>query len=81
MLTIRVLGPGCPRCNELEKMCFNVLAQYNIDADMQKISDIKKIAEFGVLSTPALIINGKTYCSGKIPTKSTLIHWIMENNK
>jgi len=81
MVTIRVLGAGCPVCNELEKMCFNVLAEYDIDADMQKISDIKKIAESGVISTPALIINGKVYCTGKIPTKSTLLHWIQENNK
>jgi len=81
MVTIRVLGAGCPGCNELKKMCFNVLAEYDIDADMQKISDIKKIAEFGVISTPALIINGKVYCTGKIPTKLTLLHWIQENNK
>jgi len=81
MVTIRVLGTGCPGCNELEQMCFNVLGQYNIDADMQKITDIKKIAEFGVMSTPALIINGKTYCTGKIPTKQTLTHWIMGSNK
>jgi len=55
MVTIRVLGAGCARCNELEKMCFNVLAEHNIDADMQKISDVKKIAEYGVVSTPALM--------------------------
>ena len=81
MVTIRVLGAGCTRCNELEKLCFNVLAGHNIDADMQKISDVKKIAEYGVVSTPALIINGKVYCSGRIPTKATLLHWITENNK
>lgn len=79
MLTIRVLGPGCPRCNELERMCFNYLASENIDADVQKITDLKKIAEFGIMQTPALVINGKVYCSGKLPTKSTLAHWINEN--
>jgi small redox-active disulfide protein 2 len=81
MVTIRVLGPGCARCNELEKMCFNVAAENSIDADIQKISDMKKIAELGIISTPALIINGKTYCSGKIPTKSTLLHWLKDNSE
>jgi len=80
MVTIRVLGACCSRCEELEKMCFNVLAENNIDADIQKISDMKIIAGYGVMSTPGLVINDKVYCSGKLPTKSTLIHWIMENN-
>ncbi|MBM4158322.1 MAG: thioredoxin family protein [Ignavibacteria bacterium] len=79
MLTIRVLGTGCPSCNELEKMCINILAENNIDADFQKITDINKITEYGVLRTPALIINGKIYTSGKIPTKSALRHWIYDN--
>ena len=79
MVTIRVLGLGCARCNELEKICFNVLAENNIDADIQKISDMKTIAGYGVMSTPGLVINGKVYCSGKLPTKSTLLHWIMDN--
>ena len=79
MLTIRVLGPGCPRCEELEKMCINYLAVENIDADLQKITDIKKIAEYGIMQTPALVINSKVYCSGKLPNKSTLAHWINEN--
>jgi protease-4 len=45
MITIRVLGMGCPGCNELEKMCINFLAEENIDADFQKITDIKQFAE------------------------------------
>ncbi|HEY5122942.1 MAG TPA: thioredoxin family protein [Ignavibacteria bacterium] len=79
MVTIRILGPGCVRCNDLEKLCMNVLAENNIDADIQKISDMKIIAGYGVMSTPGLVINDKVYCSGKLPTKSTLLHWIMDN--
>jgi small redox-active disulfide protein 2 len=81
MLTIKVLGPGCCRCNDLEKMCINVLAENDIDADLQKITDMKEIAKLGVMSTPALIINDKVMVNGKLPTKSTLLHWIKENNK
>ena len=79
MLTIKVLGTGCCRCNDLEKMCFDVLAENNIDADLQKVTDIKEIARLGVMNTPALIINDKLMVSGKLPTKPTLLHWIMEN--
>jgi small redox-active disulfide protein 2 len=79
MLTIRVYGPGCDRCRELEKMCFNVCAENDIDADIQKISDTAKIASLGIMATPALIINEKLYVSGKLPTKNTLAHWIKEN--
>ncbi len=60
-------------------MCINFLAEENIDADFQKITDMKKFAEFGVMQTPALVINGKVYCKGKLPTKTTLAHWIKQN--
>jgi len=56
----------------------NVLAENDIDADIQKITDIKEIAKLGIISTPALIINDKVMVSGKLPTKSTLLHWIKE---
>ncbi len=78
MLTIRVLGMGCPSCNELDKMVINYLAEENIDADYQKITDMKQFAAFGVIQTPALVINGKVYCKGKLPTKTTLAHWIKQ---
>jgi len=79
MLTIKVIGPGCERCKELERLCFNVCAENDIDADIQKISDMVKIASLGIMATPALIINDKLYVSGKLPTKHTLVHWIKEN--
>ncbi len=79
MLRIKVIGPGCPRCKELEQMCFNVCAENEIDADIQKMTDINEIASMGIMATPALIINDKLYLKGKLPTKSTLLHWIKDN--
>lgn len=79
MLTIRVLGTGCPRCEELYKMCLNILAEKNIDADLQKITDLNSISDYGVFHTPALVINGDVMVSGKLPTKSTLTNWIRMN--
>jgi small redox-active disulfide protein 2 len=81
MNIIKIFGTGCPRCNELEKMCFNILAENNIDADLQKVTDIKEIALSGVISTPALMINDKIVLSGMLPTKESLLKIISDNIK
>jgi small redox-active disulfide protein 2 len=79
MNTIKIFGTGCPSCNQLEKLCFNILAENNIDADLQKVTDIKEIALAGVMSTPALMINGKIVLSGKVPSKEMLLKIITDN--
>lgn len=81
MLEIKVLGTGCARCKELEKMCLNVAAENNINADIQKITDIKDIMSYGIMQTPGLVINGVVKLSGKLPTASTLLNWMKENDK
>lgn len=81
MVKVRILGTGCPKCNELERMCFNLAAEYNIDADIQKITNPNEILSYGVIHTPALIINGELKISGKLPTKITLLHWLKDSNK
>ncbi len=77
-MEIRILGAGCPRCDEVEKRVIDVLAEMNFAADVQKITDLKKITEYKVFITPALVINGKVKCSGKIPAKSEIKKWIEE---
>ena len=81
MLEIKVLGTGCARCKELEKMCLNVAAENNINADIQKVTDIKDIMSYGIMQTPGLVINGVVKLSGKLPTASTLLNWMKENDK
>jgi len=81
MLIIKVIGPGYSRCKDLEKMCFNVCAENDIDADIQKITDINQIASMGIIATPALFINDKLCIKGNLPTKSKLLNWIKENLK
>ncbi|HWQ82854.1 MAG TPA: thioredoxin family protein [Ignavibacteria bacterium] len=78
MVEVKVLGSGCARCKELEKMCFNVAVDNNIDADIQKISDLKEIMSYGIMQTPGLVINGKVKLAGKLPTAPTLLHWMQE---
>lgn len=66
-MEIKVLGPGCPKCGEVEKRVINALAELNVAADVEKITDIKKMMSFGILATPGLVINGKVKSTGRIP--------------
>jgi len=75
-MQIRILGPGCPRCHEVEKRTINALAELDVAADVQKVTDIKKISEYKIFATPGFIINGKIKCSGRIPTKDEIKSWI-----
>lgn len=80
-MQIKVLGPGCPRCQEVYKRTNEVLAELNIAAVLEKVTDIKKIMKYKILATPGLIVNGKIKCTGKIPAKSQIKQWIEEENK
>ncbi|NMC41134.1 MAG: thioredoxin family protein [Bacteroidales bacterium] len=79
MPDIKILGPGCPNCIRLEKMCREVVAENNLDATIEKVSNIDEFWKYGVMLTPALIVNGKLLVQGKLPTRHTLVHWLMEN--
>lgn len=78
MLDIKVLGPGCANCMKLENLVKEVIQGKNIPAKIEKITDPVKFADYGVMITPGLVVNGKVLSYGKIPTKSTLEHWLKE---
>ncbi len=67
-MEIKVLGPGCMNCKTLEKRVINAAAELDITADIQKVEDIADIMKFGVMSTPALVIDGKVVVSGRVPS-------------
>lgn len=77
MLNIKVLGSGCANCVNLEKLCKEVITENNMDAEIEKVTDHKDIMSYGIMSTPGLVVNGKVVHSGKLPSKSTLTHWLM----
>ena len=79
MNIIKVYGSGCSNCKKLEQMCYNALQELQIDASVEKVTDLQEIMKTGILSTPGLEINGKMISSGKLPTQSTLAHWIQDN--
>lgn len=71
-MEIKILGPGCPRCDEVEKRTINALAELNVAADVQKVKDLKEISSFGIFTTPGLVINGKVKVQGRIPSLSEI---------
>ena len=77
-MEIRILGTGCPRCNEVEKRTMNALSELNVAADVQKVKDINEIAKYGVLGTPGLVINGKIKSSGRIPSLEEIKTWVQQ---
>ena len=76
MLDIKVLGTGCANCIKLENFVKEVVAENNLPANLEKITDNTKFMDYGVMLTPGLVVNGKVLVMGKIPTKSTLEHWL-----
>ncbi len=68
MLEIKVAGPGCRNCQELEARVKQALAELQAEATVMKITDFRDIAAAGVLTTPGLIVNGKLLLQGKLPS-------------
>ena len=76
MLDIKVLGPGCPRCHTTEKNVKEAVAEAGIDARVDKVTDLKEIAKYGVFGTPAVVVDGEVKSVGKIPEKGEIRSWI-----
>ncbi|MCK5322947.1 MAG: TM0996/MTH895 family glutaredoxin-like protein [Desulfobulbaceae bacterium] len=64
-MKIQVVGPGCPKCVKLAENVKTAIKELEIDADVEKVSDMLKIMEQGIMLTPGLVIDGKTASSGK----------------
>lgn len=77
-MKIEIFGPGCPRCRQLEKAVKDAVSELKILADVEKISDITKIVDAGLMHTPGLRINGKMKSSGRIPNPEEIKKWISE---
>ncbi len=75
-LGIKVLGQGCANCRALSQRVMEVLAELKLAADFEHVTDIKEIARYGILQTPALLINGNIMSKGLVPNRSQLIEWI-----
>jgi small redox-active disulfide protein 2 len=77
-LNITVLGIGCARCSQLENDVRDLLSEMKIAANLHHITDLKEIAQYGILGSPALAINNKVLSVGEVPPKSKIRQWIIE---
>ncbi len=77
-LDIRVAGPGCRNCQELESRVIKALEDLRVEATVVKVTDFKDIASLGILATPGLIINGKAVLQGKLPSVGIVKGLILE---
>ncbi|MCP4136865.1 MAG: thioredoxin family protein [bacterium] len=75
-MDIKVLGPGCPKCAQTEKLVKDIVAETGTDAQVEKVTDIKQIAGYGVFVTPAVVIDGEVKSVGKIPKKQDIMTWL-----
>ena len=71
-MEIKVLGTGCPKCKSLEKITRETVEKSGIDARVIKVEDIGDIMNYGVMRTPALVINEKVVLSGRVPSEKEL---------
>ena len=67
MKTLQILGPGCPKCKKLAEIAETAARELGIDYEMEKVTDINSIMGFGVMITPALVVDGHVKVSGKVP--------------
>lgn len=75
-MEIKVLGPGCPKCQQTEKVVKEAIAEAGVSADVEKVTDVMKIAGYGVFGTPAVVVNGEVKSVGKIPKKDEIKKWL-----
>lgn len=68
MKEIKVLGPGCPKCRELMKQTELAVTELGLDCSVEKVTDIQQITSYGVIMTPALVVDGQVRVTGKVPS-------------
>lgn len=77
MLSIKVLGPGCANCDNVEAIAKRVVMTLSVDATIAKVSDPTAWRKYGLLYTPGLVINEKLVCAGRIPSESEVTTWVV----
>ncbi len=75
-MKIEVLGTGCAKCQTAEAICKQAAEDLGIEAEVTKVSKINEIAKYGVFATPAVVLDGKVKCVGKIPTLEEVKKWL-----
>ncbi len=77
-MEVKILGPGCPKCQQTEKVVKEALQEAGVQANVGKVKDTMEIANYGVFGTPAVVIDGEVKSVGKIPKKEDVLKWIQK---
>ncbi len=75
-MDIKVFGPGCPTCEAAEKLVRDVAAEKGVAANITKVSDLKEMMAAGILSTPAVSVNGVVKVTGRTPSRDEIAIWL-----
>jgi len=75
-MEIKILGPGCSRCDQTEQIVRAAASELGLNTDIQKVSGAMEIARYGVFGTPAVVVDGEVKCVGKIPEKDEVKGWL-----
>lgn len=76
-MDIKILGTGCPKCKQLEKLTREVVEQNHIDATVSKVDDIMEIMKYGVMATPAIVVDNKVVLKGRLPSANEIKNLLM----
>lgn len=79
-MNIKILGTGCPNCLRLEENTRQALAELNMEAQVEKVTEIQEIMSYGIMSTPALVIDGEVVVVGQVPNIEKIKQIINSNN-
>jgi len=80
-MKIEILGTGCPKCKKLNELVEEAINDLGVSAEIIKVTDINKMIDYGVMVTPALVIDGEIKVAGKVPNKQEVTQWIEEKTK
>lgn len=78
IVVIKILGAGCSNCKRLEQLAQEAVKEMGVNATFEKVQDIQKIMNYGIMSTPALVIDEKVKAYGRVPNKDIIKKYIEE---
>mgnify|MGYP000565997796 CR=1 FL=1 len=76
MKKVEILGPGCPKCKFVERRVKETIEELGIEAEVEEVTDTSKITEYGVMATPAVVVDGVVKAEGRIPTRQEIEKWL-----
>jgi len=79
MISVKILGTGCKKCQNLENKVRELVSSNNVDAVVEKVTDINEMMNYGIMMTPGLVINEKVVSAGVIPKDDQIMKWLKGN--